>query len=188
MKRFISDTRGNVANDLRADPRSRHGICRGCGFDYSRATAVREELRLFADQTALNVAHAGNPSSAPAILAKAEDELRGKLRENLEDVQMQGRWLDGAHYQVKISADLRSSLLAGVPGMPKTIAAQSHHRRAPNPADLQGCCRPTCRCSTRKRGDYKPHTTCIATGPLARGRTGGLIRNEFRTQLTAIRR
>ena len=80
MKRFISDTRGNVAMIFGLTLVPVMGFA-GAALDYSRATAVREELRLFADQTALQLSpNAGKPvlSAPSAILAKGEDELRGK--------------------------------------------------------------------------------------------------------------
>ncbi len=123
MKRFIADARGNVAMIFGLTLVPVMGFA-GAALDYSRAIALREELRAFADQTAITVARAANPGSASSILTDAEQILRGKLQEDIANVDMEGTWLDGAHYQVIINADLRSSLLAGVPGMPKTIAAE----------------------------------------------------------------
>lgn len=182
MKRFISDTRGNVAMIFGLTLVPIMGFA-GAAFDYSRATAVREELRLFADQTALNVAQAGNPALAPAILATAEDDLRGKLRENLEDVRMQGTWLDGAHYRVTIAADLRSSLLGGVPGMPKTIAAEviTVVQRIPPTYRVMA---PDMSMLDPEAGDYnRIYMYCY--DPL-RAAEPGADPDEFRTQFTAI--
>ena len=182
MKRFISDTRGNVAMIFGLTLVPIMGFA-GAALDYSRATALREELRLFADQTALNVAHAGNPASAPAILANAEEKLRGKLRENLDDVRMQGSWLDGAHYQVTITADLRSSLLTGVPGMPKSIAAEVVtivHRIPPTYRVLP----PDMSMLDPEAGDYnRIYMYCYDP---AKAAEPGADPDEFRTQFTAI--
>lgn len=182
MKRFTSDIRGNVAMIFGLAILPVMGFA-GAALDYSRATALREELRAFADQTAISVARAGNPGSAPAILATAEQDLRGQLRENLEDIHMEGTWLDGARYELVLAADLRSSLLAGVPGMPKTIAVEVitvAHRTPPTYRVLP----PDMSMLDPEAGDYnRIYMYCF--DPIKAAEPGA-DPAEFRTQFTAI--
>ena len=182
MKRFLSDTRGNAATLFGLMLVPIMGFT-GAVLDYSRATAVREELRAFADQTAITVARAGNPGSASGILATAEQDLRERLRESLEDVRIEGSWLDGAHYQVTIAADLRASLLSGVPGMPKSIAAGVTtivHRIPPTYRVLP----PDMSMLDPEAGDYnRIYLYCFDPVKAAEPNADP---EEFRTQFTAI--
>ena len=96
-----------------------------------------------------------------------------------------GRWLDGAHLSgLKISGDF--TLLRFSPGVARhcpngyTIPAQVIHRpRTESRPTYRVLCRPTLFVArARKRRRLQPHLHVLSR-PLARGRTGGLIRMNF---------
>jgi hypothetical protein len=60
--------------------------------------------------------------------------LRNAVTHEIENIQINGHWLDGANYKVTVSADVPVKILSGVPGMPthiKTGAVTIVNRIAP---------------------------------------------------------
>lgn len=87
----------------------------GGALDYSRATALKSEMRSVADRAALAVVLDLNNLTEHEIRAQSVDELLKRHGQRLEDVTVEGSWIDDQHYRIVVQADLRSSLLSAIP-------------------------------------------------------------------------
>lgn len=104
----------------------------GAAVDYSRVNAAREFARSVGDGVAVQVAAADTDIAAEA-LAGARARLARRYGDELTALDVAGRWLDEAHYLVRIEATLDTRILGAVPGMPHEIpfVLESVTRRIP---------------------------------------------------------
>jgi len=121
MNAFLKDARGNVAVLLALVSLPMMGLA-GAAVDYSRANSVKESLRKFSDKVALSVASSEDPTTSTKFLAGAEYSLRGVVSHDIENIKIDGYWLDNANYKVSISADVPVTILSRIPGLPKYIS------------------------------------------------------------------
>lgn len=87
----------------------------GGAVDYSRATALKSEMRSIADRAALAVVLELNNLSEQEVHAQSVGELLMRYGQSLQDITVEGAWIDAVHYRIVVRADLRSSLLGAIP-------------------------------------------------------------------------
>ncbi|MGJ3264457.1 MAG: TadE/TadG family type IV pilus assembly protein [Salinarimonas sp.] len=104
----------------------------GAAVDYTRVNAAREFARSVGDAAAVRIAAADTDVAAQA-LAGARAVIADRYGDQLTALDVSGRWLDPAHYEVRVEASLDTRILAAVPGMPREIpfVLESVTRRIP---------------------------------------------------------
>ncbi|HEY8564959.1 MAG TPA: pilus assembly protein TadG-related protein [Beijerinckiaceae bacterium] len=97
----------------------------GVAVDFARSAQMRERMRVASDQLAVNIAatDASKAIDSAAIAEAARQRLLSSMP-GVRSVNVQGRWLDSANYEVVIRSTLDNMLVAAVPGMPKTSDLQ----------------------------------------------------------------
>lgn len=120
MKRFLRDHHGNVASIFALTLIPVLGLA-GTALDYSRANALKEQIRSVSDHVALAIAASESPGKAPEFLDGAKSALQERLGDRISQLSVTGTWLDASNYRVSISGDLTTTIAAAVPGMPKSI-------------------------------------------------------------------
>lgn len=116
------DARGNVAILFALLLVPVAGIA-GAALDYSRAEALRTELRVLADSTAIAIAMANDPQSTQQLEEQARAAVMARNAGRVENVSITGEWVDELHYRIRIEADLFATLTAAMPGMSRALTA-----------------------------------------------------------------
>ncbi|MGP9818442.1 TadE/TadG family type IV pilus assembly protein [Salinarimonas sp. NSM] len=129
--RFWSHDAGNVAIAFALTLIPTLGLT-GAAVDYTRVNAAREFARSVSDGTAVRIA-AADADIATQALAGARALIESRYGDQLTAIEVTGRWLDPAHYSVRVEASLDTRILAAVPGMPREIpfTLESVTRRIP---------------------------------------------------------
>lgn len=121
MRAFLRDQNGHVASIFALTLLPVLGFI-GVAVDYSRASALKEQIRTVSDHVAVAIAASEIPSRAPEFLDGAKNELQQRLGDRIAHLSVTGAWLDASNYRVAISGDLATAIAAAVPGMPKSIS------------------------------------------------------------------
>lgn len=95
----------------------------GAALDYSRANALRTELRATADSTAIAIVLAQDHERAAFLKDQARAAIMARHDGRLENVTVTGTWVDEMHYRIDISADILTTLAAAMPGLPRSLTA-----------------------------------------------------------------
>jgi hypothetical protein len=121
MRRFASDDRGNVAVLFALTLVPLTGLA-GAAFDYSRANEFRAFTLKLSDEIALAAAVSDDPEARTTLVEAAKARIAEKYGAGVARVEVAGRWIDNANFQVTIQAGVPLRLMPPLPGVPRDIA------------------------------------------------------------------
>lgn len=95
----------------------------GIIVDYSNSVRIRTTQSSIADATALLVANADTVEAATQAYNLANSQLVSKLGNpiNPGGYTVEGKWIDGSNYRVKITSTMKTALVHLLPGVANTI-------------------------------------------------------------------
>ncbi|HEV2557940.1 MAG TPA: pilus assembly protein TadG-related protein [Microvirga sp.] len=114
LRALARDERGNVAIIFGLALLPTLGFV-GVAVDYSQALTFKEYARGQSDAAALTVA--SNTSASASAIARAKEKVAERYGTRVENLDVTGDWITSGNYRVVISADVRNTILAAVPGM-----------------------------------------------------------------------
>jgi len=114
LQTLEANAKGNVAVLFGIAALPLMGVVGGA-VDYSRATALKTEMHNMADGAALAIVMQTSNLGEQQIRQQTKEELLRRHGGSINDISVDGEWVDADHYRVVVRADIRSSLLRAIP-------------------------------------------------------------------------